>query len=239
MVSNQTEIENEILALIYSQYAEQKSSFMMMKSYRGLIFRQEIRTVAVNDHYAVFQASERNCCAALEGCVFLYSSFLPKPVKARVRDLFVHKGMLSLSNFEYVLSNWKERCHERVQPKEPTYFSLYHRKGLVRASLLNISLCGMGVLICSSEDCEFEPNSSVCVDFQITPAFRWIKLGGAIHYQQKKLPTTISRLGIRLYPKIEQAQLLKKYLAYRKAEILNEIEQNYIAATSSSLWGHS
>jgi hypothetical protein len=38
---------------------------------------------------------------------------------------------------------------------------------------------------------------------------------------------------------LKQAQLLKKYLAYRKAEILNEIEQNYIAATSSSLWGHS
>jgi hypothetical protein len=234
MCSEETLTENEILAL-FDSYADQKSSLMMTKSYRGLLFSQEVKTVAVDAHRAVFQALDLDCCAALEGCVHLHSSFLPKPVKARVRDLSVRRGMFSLSDFSYIPGDWRERFHERVQPKDPTYISLCHRREYFRASLLDISFSGMGVLICSSDDCEFEfePNSSVCIDFQITPALRWTKLGGAIHYQQK-LSKTISRLGIRLYAKLEQARQLEKYLADRKAEILEELEQSYDAALMHS-----
>jgi hypothetical protein len=38
-------------------------------------------------------------------------------------------------------------------------------------------------------------------------------------------------LGIRLYAKLEQARQLDEYLASRKAEILKELDQAYIAAT--------
>jgi hypothetical protein len=231
MDSNQTENEGEILALINSQNANQNYSLMMTKSYKGLLFHQEIITVAINAHRVVFQSLDRDCCVALEGCVHLHSSFLPKPVKARVRDLSTRRGIFSLSDFAYKPGDWIERVHERVQPKEPTYISLCYREKFMRASMLDISFSGMGLLVSSSDDCEleFEPNSRVCFDFQINPAIRWAKLGGAIHYQQKLSPT-ISRLGIRLYAKTEQAQQLREYLAERKAEILGELDQAYITA---------
>jgi hypothetical protein len=104
-----------------------------------------------------------------------------------------------------------------------------------RASMLDISLNGMAVLVCKSEDpeLEFQANSSVCADFQTSPAFRWIKLGGAIHYQQKVSRST-ARLGIRLYPKLEQARQLDKYIAKRKTEIMEELERASMAAKISS-----
>ena len=67
MVTNQTETESEILAIIYSQDAEQKPPLMMTKSYRGLLFSHDIKTVAVNAHRAVFQALDLDCCAAIRG----------------------------------------------------------------------------------------------------------------------------------------------------------------------------
>ena len=231
MVPKQQSTQDEILA-IFDSHADRNSSLLMTKSYRGMILNQEIKTVAVEEHRAVFQALDLDICAALEGSVHLHSNLLSRPVRARVKDLSVRSGMFTLSEFSYTKGEWKERLHERVQPKDPTYVSLCYRRECIRASLLDISLSGMGVLVCSSDDfeLEFPPNSSACIDFEASPGFRWTKLGAAIHYQQK-LSKTISRLGLRLYPKIEQARQLEKYITNRKAEIMEELDRACLAAS--------
>jgi hypothetical protein len=234
MVPIQLSTLDEILA-IFDSHADHKSSLVMTNSYRGIILSQEIKPVAVDKYRAVFQAYDLDICAALEGCVHLHSSLLPKPVKAKVRDLSVRQGMFSLTDFAYIDGDWKDRLHERVQPEEPTYVSLHYRGMIIRASMLDISIRGMGVLVCNSEEQEldFHPNSSVCTDFETSPTFRWAKLGGAIHYQHK-LSKSIARLGIRLYPKIEQARQMEKYISKRKVEIMEELNQAYVAASVHS-----
>jgi hypothetical protein len=234
MIPNVTSSEEEILA-IFDSHANQESSLVMTKCYRGMMLSQEIKTVAVDKYRAVFQALDLGVCAALEGCVHLHSFFLSKPVKARVRDLSARSGMFSLCDFSYIEGTWQERFHERVQPKEPTYVSLRYRRMEFRASMLDISLNGMGVLVCKSDnpELEFQVNSCVCTDFQTSPTFRWTKLGGAIHYQNT-VSRSIVRLGIRLYPKLEQARQLEKYIACRKTEIIEELEQASMAAKISS-----
>ncbi|MGW8226767.1 MAG: hypothetical protein ACWGOY_13585 [Anaerolineales bacterium] len=234
MVPMEMDTLEEILT-IFDSHADRKSSLMMTNSYRGMILSQEIKPVAVDKHRAVFQAYDLDVCAVLEGCVHLHSSLLPKPVKAKVRDLSIRQGMFSLTDFAYIDGHWKERLHERVQPQVPTYVSLHYRQMLIRASMLDISIRGMGLLVCNSEQEEFDflPNASVCTDFETSPSYRWAKLGGAIHYQQK-LSGSISRLGIRLYPKIEQARQLEKYISKRKSEILEELHQAYVASSVHS-----
>ena len=234
MIPRQTSSEEEILA-IFDSHTNHESALVMTKSYQGMILSQEIKTVAVDKHWAVFQALDLGVCAVLEGCVHLHSYFLTKPVKARVRDLSARRGMFSLSDFSYIEGTWRERFHERVKPKEPTYVSLRNKGMDFRASMLDISLNGMGVLVCKSDDpeLEFQANSSVCTDFQTSPALKWVKLGGAIHYQQK-VSRSIARLGIRLYPKLEQARQLEKYIANRKTEIMEELQRASMAAKISS-----
>jgi hypothetical protein len=225
---------DEILT-IFDSHADRKSSLVMTNSFRGMILSQEIKPVAVDKYRAVFQAYDLDICAALEGCVHLHSSLLPKPVRAKVSDLSVRQGMFSLTDFAYIDGDWKDRLHERVQPREPTYVSLHYRQTIIRASMLDISIRGMGVLVCESdeEDLDFQPNASVCTDFETSPTFRWAKLGGAIHYQHK-LSKSIARLGIRLYPKIEQARQLDKYISNRKVEIMDELNQAYVSASVHS-----
>jgi hypothetical protein len=49
---------------------------------------------------------------------------------------------------------------------------------------------------------------------------------------------SIARLGIRLYPKLEQARQLEKYIAKRKTEIMEELERASMAANISSDMEH-
>ena len=221
--------QDEILA-IFDSLSRQKSSLVVTKDYQGIIISQEITPDFINLNRVVFQALDRDICAVLKGWVHLHSPLFSNPVKAQVKDLSLGRGMFSLSDFSYLEGEWKERMHERVQPKDPTYVSLRFQQMDMRASMLDLSVNGMGLLVGNSEDCdmEFEPNSCVRTDFETTPAYRWTKLGGAIHYQLN-VARSIVRLGIRLYPKVEQARQLEKYIAKRKAEIMEELDQAYLS----------
>ena len=231
MIPNQANAQDEILAF-FGSLSKQKSSLTMTKAYRGIIISQEVKPEFVDRHHVIFQANNRDICAALEGCVHLHSPLLSKPVKAQVKDLSISRAMFALSDFSYLEGEWKDRLHERVQPEEPTYVALHFQSMEYRASMLDLSINGMGLLVGSSEECEmeFEPNSCVRTDFETSPGYKWTKLGGAIHYQLK-VARSIVRLGIRLYPKIEQARHLENYIAKRKAEIIEQLDQAYLNAS--------
>ena len=231
MVPTQITTQDEFLSF-FDSLASQNASLLLTKAYRGITLTKKIKTILVNQQRVVFQAFDRDICAALKGRVHLHSQLLFRPIKARVKDQSVSKGLFSLFNFSYVNCEWKDRVHERVQPKDPTYVTLNYHDMSIRASLVDISINGMGVLVGNSDnhEVEFQPNTSVCSDFHTSPTFEWKKLGGAIHYQ-KQVADSIVRLGIRLYPKVEQVRQLERYIDTRKAEILDELDQAYLSAS--------
>jgi hypothetical protein len=231
MVPTQITTQDEFLAF-FDSLADQNSSLLITKAYRGITLTKKIKTILVNKQRVVFQAFDRDIFAALKGRVYLHSQLLIRPVKARVKDQSVSKGLFSLFDFSYIHGDWNDRQYERVQPKDPTYVTLNYQNMAIRASMLDISINGMGVLVGSSDDheLEFQPNTSIRLDFQTSSIFGWTKLGGATHYQQK-VADSIVRLGIRLYPKVEQARQLETYIDNRKAEILDELNQAYLSAS--------
>ena len=231
MIPTHITTQDEFLAF-FDSLASQEASLLMTKVYQGITLSKRIKTILVNQQRVVFQAFDRGICAALKGRVHLHSEHLIRPIKARVKDQSVSKGLFSLFNFAYLNGEWIDRCHERVQPKDPTYVTLNYHDLAIRASLVDISINGMGVLVGNSEslDVEFQPNTSICSDFQTSSHFEWRKLGGAIHYQ-RQVSDSIVRLGIRLYPKVEQVQQLESYIDTRKAEIMDELDRAYISAS--------
>ncbi len=231
MVPTQFTSQDEFLTF-FDSLAGQSASLLISKAYRGITLTRKIKAMLVNQQGVVFKAFDRDICAVIKGRVHLHSQLLKKPVMARVKDQPISKGLFSLFDFSHIQGEWNDRHHERVQPKEPTYISLDYQNMAVRASLLDISLTGMGVLVGSSDDHEldFQPNNGIRSDFQTSPTFGWTKLGGAIHYQQK-VAESIVRIGIRLYPKMEQRRQLKEYIDNRKAEILEELDQGDLSAS--------
>jgi hypothetical protein len=234
MLTKEVSIQDEIQNLFACQ-DEHSPRLELTSTYQGMLLRQAIKPVAIDARSAVFLALDPCVCAGLQGCVHLHGSCLSNPVRARVKDLSPRTGMFSLKDFSYMRGEWKERLHERVQPEKPTYVTMRYQEDRIRAAVLDVSLNGMGLLVGISHapELDFHPNSSVCIDFQPSPEFKWEKLGGAIHYQQKT-SRLIVRLGVRLYPKIEQARKLEKYIQHRLAEIRTDLEQASFNASIST-----
>lgn len=225
MFPTQIASQDEFLTF-FDSLAGKSSSLLISKAYRGITITRKIKTMLVNQQGVVFKAYDRDICTIIKGRVHLHSQLLIKPIIARVKDQPISKGLFSLFDFSHTQGEWKDRHFERVQPKDPTYISLNYQNMVLRASILDISINGMGILVGRSDDHEsdFQPNTGIRSDFQTSPIIGWTKLGGAIHYQQK-IAESIVRLGIRLYPKVEQRKQLKKYIDARKAEILDELDQ--------------
>jgi hypothetical protein len=74
-----------------------------------------------------------------------------------------------------------------------------------------------------------QTNSSIKLEFQITPEYKWTALRGRIVYIIK-VSKSLFRLGIQLQPSTQQARKLEKYIALRKKEIMNELDQAFLAA---------
>jgi len=228
---NEESIEGNFLSL-FDSLIRNKSPLVITKAYQGIILQQRVNALFVDNRRVVFEINVPPICAALEGYVQLHCQLFSRPVKARVIDLSLSKGMFSLSEFSYMKKPWTDRLHERVQPSDPIYVCMHYQGKDIRASLSNISNNGAGLLVGrpESRELKFETNSSVEIDFQISPAYKWEKLGGAIHYQHY-VTSSILRLGIRLYPKFEQSHNLDNYIMDRKAEIMDHLEQIYFAAS--------
>ncbi len=232
MLSQKTSTHDDVLTIIGS-HASQGTSLRLTKSFQGMMLSQDVKVLAVDRYRAVFQIFDSKTCAALEGRVHLHSREFSRPVSARLIDLNVSKGMFALIDFAYTNCDWKERQHERVRPKDPTYVSLHCRMESMRASLQTISIGGIGVLACKNiqPDTMIKPNSIVKLDFQITPNYGWESLKGVVVYMFK-VKNSFSRCGIRILPNTKQARLLERYIYLRKREIMEELDQAFIIATS-------
>jgi hypothetical protein len=231
---NKQGVEEEFLNL-FDSLIRQKSPLVITKAHQGIILQHKVNTLFVDNHQVVFEIDAPPICAALEGRVQLHCQLFSRPVNARVIDLSLSKGMFSLSGFSYMKKPWTDRLHERVQPGDPIYVCMHYQGKDIRASLSDLSINGAGLLVGKPENCKlrFETNSCVDIDFQIKPAYRWEKLGGAIHYQQL-VTGSMLRLGIRLYPKVEQSHYLDSYIIDREAEIMDHLEQIYYASSIPS-----
>lgn len=230
-MDNKCTSSSEIITMINS-LANHNSCLNVTKSFRGIVLSEDLKIISVNNQRTVLQTYTSKICAAFAGCVHLHNQAFLRPVKARIKEVCISEGKIALSDFTYLNSDWKNRQSERVQPKHPTYGYLMTNKSHFRACLKNISDNGLGLMVSTAaEEEDFQINSSVKLDFQITPEFRWTALRGRIVYIIK-VSKSIFRLGIQLQTSRQQARKLKKYIMLRKKEIMNELDQAFLAAIS-------
>jgi hypothetical protein len=231
MYAENTSVQDDVLAVL-GLLAKQKTSLRLTKPFRGITLTQEVKILDVNQERAVFQVSDIKIFAALEGQVHLHSQVFSRPVTARLRDLSIGEGRFVLSDFAYIHGDWKERLHERVRPKNPTYISLQCKRKSLRVSLETISVNGMGVLACKVivRDMKVQPPSNVRLDFKLPPDYNWIDLKGKI-VRSHEIGRTLASAGIQLHPNAKQARSLETYIDQRKKEIVEELDQAYFAAS--------
>ncbi len=227
MSSNYSPVVDDVISVI-RHLGQQSAALELTKSFRGIIFKQDVSILEVSPDDATFRASNIEMCAATETEVYLHNQLFPKPVMAQLKSLNIRNGMLVLSDFAYADMEWKKRQHERVQPKCPIYVTLHWKGKALRACMENISVDGLGLLAYKlfEKGMKIRPGSIIRLDFQLSPGQKFSALRGRIIYIN-----TIDRysptMGIRLFPKVKEVRVLEKYVARRKQEILEELNQEY------------
>jgi hypothetical protein len=224
MSSNFLTNTGDVLSVI-KRLGEQNAALELTNSFKEIVLKQDVNVLEVNPDNVTFRATNIEMCAALEDDVYLHNQLFPKPVLARLKGLSLNDGMLILSDFAYKDSEWKERKHERVRPKNPSYATLRCKKKALRAPIENISVSGMGVLAYKpvEKGMNFQPCSTLHLDFKLTPNDEFTGIKGTIIYQRPVGSCSV-KLGIQLFPKASEAQSLEKYIEKRKREILAELE---------------
>ena len=227
MSSNFAPTDDDVLTIIRS-LGRQNVNLRLTKSFRGMVLNQVINILEVNPDCATFQTTSIEMCAALEGNIYLHNQLFPKPVVARLKNLNTCKGIFVLSGFTYIDTEWKERQHERVRPPKTVYVTLHWRRKAFRASLENISVNGMGLLAYKIFKCgmKIQPGLNTQLEFQLSPEYKYMALKGRIIYSHA-INSLFVKLGIQLYPKAREARSLKKYIAQRKNEIMEELDQAF------------
>jgi PilZ domain len=219
-------VDDALSAIRY--IGQQNAALELTKSYRGLVLQQDVSILEVTAEDATFRTTNIEMSAALKGDVYLHSQLFPKPVMAQLKSLDLKKGILVLSGFAYTDIGLKKRQHERVRPKHPTYVTLHWIRKAVRECMQNISVNGMGILAFKifEKGMKIQPGSKIQLEFQLSPDYKYTGLTGTIIYLNT-IDRYLTTIGIKLFPTARESRLLEKYIAPRKQEILEELNQAY------------
>jgi hypothetical protein len=217
------------LAGAYTQLSTlDRQDLILIHPFKGILLKQDVSVLETRQDSILFQATNLKMCAVLAGHTYLHSPALPKPLEARVRELDITTGMLALSDFAYLSAGWETRQHERVSPQCPTYVTAHERSGAFRASMENVSISGMGALAYKLEQVglDIKPGCKVRLDFSLSPDATCTGIKAVVIYLQS-LGISMTRLGLRLYPRSGQIRALESWIMHRQESILEELDQIY------------
>jgi hypothetical protein len=222
---------NDAIRSIIGRLARENIPVTITRHIKGLCFKQKVKIVSMCHDLVAFRAVDIRLFASGEGHVFLHSPQFPSPVRASQIDCDIRGSVFILSGFEYLDTPFIDRCQDRVLAPMPAYISITSNKRQIIADLVDINPCGIGVFVKKSyaRMANLVPDACVSLDFRLPAKFAWKDLKGTIIYFTRASPL-LAKVGIRLQPNPTQSCMLEGYLAYRRKEILEEIDRVFFRA---------
>jgi len=202
-------------------------TFSIASTYKGLILSNPIRVLDILPDRVVFQAPELRLCFTLREKVHLYSHALSEAITARLLELNLILGKISLSDLTFCGHSWKDRLCERIQPQNLICVDFSSQKTTARAQLKDLSTTGMRLFISRAKDRSMctDHNGPVRLALQLPKDDFKMDLKGKIIYSRQFGNLVI--VGVSILPNKSQEKRLHQYILARKAEILNELESEY------------
>ncbi len=196
-------------------------------NYKGIILTQLIRVLSILPERIIFEAPESIICFTLKERVHLYSCIDKEIISARVLKCNPVKGILELTDFTFTGLHWNERQFDRVQPQDPIYVTLKHKKALVRANLDNLSVGGMSLMVCkfNEEALPTDHEMPVLLTIQLPGDNTQLDIKGKVVHARQTGRLVV--IGVQLIPNSAQENGINRYVVARKAEILAELEQTF------------
>jgi hypothetical protein len=207
---------------------KQNITLKLTRSFRGIELDQNVNIAEIDQDSASFRVIGKKIYSGVEEYVHIQSGLFPKVMVAHVKSSEINQGIIILSQFAYIETDWKERKEARVRPKTPMYVDLHWREKSLSACLVDFSAAGMGVMAHEvlESGIDIQPGSAIKLDFHFSPNDIFTSMKGTIVYSHA-LNRSFLKLGIRLIPNAAESLSMEKLFTDRKQETMLELDQKY------------
>lgn len=205
--------------------AFQQTPLTLTTSYKGVLFDEKIKPLKVGADQIIFSAPRQHILITMRDPLYLHSNALPESVRSTLASLNPSACEMTLTNFRFSGSPWRDRYEQRVQPAKPLTAMLTIQKRIYQAKLIDLSLHGCGVTINGGAEPLPSPalKSQIDINFQLDSQTR-LSMPASVVYLHRGGTFSLN-LGLRLFPASGQETLLESYITKRKIEIMSELHQ--------------
>ena len=209
-------------------HAVNLNPMVITSNYKGVVLTQPVQVLNIMPDRVIFQAPAPPLCFTLKEKVYLYNRTFLEIVSARLLNINTVVGKLELTDLTFTGWPWNERQSDRVQPQNPIIVCMGHKKAQVQATLDNISVDGLSLLACTSQEKALmvDHDEAVRLTFQLPDADARLDLRGKV-IQTRQVGRLVI-LGVQFMPNRAQEKRIHRYVVARKAEILTELERIFL-----------
>jgi len=151
----------------------------------------------------------------------ILSRGLPEAVRARIISFDLLSGLLRLSDFAYVGSNFGDRMIARVEPEDTIVIEIESEDHKEQGTLADVSLSGVGVYVTRTG---LQRGQVVQLTLPL-PEGKVTLPGKILNISQP--PENQQRLSIGFTRNAQEIAVIMRYIKDRRTEILSEIERMY------------
>ncbi len=205
--------------------ALQSIPIAITSTYKGILLEEKLTPIKVNPDSIIFRAPKKQICASMRNPTIIHSQLLKQSVRAQLQYIDTHAQEICLTGFTYTGNYWNTRDEQRVEPGNPIYATLVLGAQRFRASLVNLSIHGAGLLVYLGDATgrDLAPKASVELSFKLTEATEMHIAGDIV--STKFLGYSLEQIGVHLRPSRVQETWLENYITRRKMEILDELDR--------------
>jgi hypothetical protein len=218
----------EIISIL-EQLAQEKKEVKLINSHKGIPISYGATIQGFNTSGVIFQVHKYQVvCLELERQTFLYTDLLPSVVKAKVANIDIITGKVTLTGFVYAVESIGKRMMLRVEPDQPISVVISNDKRRLRGNLADISEKGIGLYVQASQTITtsvFIRHSKVLINLRLPTEPSEISLDGIISHIRKD--GQAYHLGINIAPDPIIKGAITSFISQRQMEILCELQILY------------
>ena len=223
---------DEILA--YLEYIQSQNRLVsVVSSFKGVSYSLIVNIVKLTEKENSITVSthhRQNISLLPNTTIDVHSDLFPYPVFANVAAVDTQRKSAVLHQFGYKRGVDENRSHVRVQPNKDIPITLICKNGVqYSAHLWDISISGVAVFISEEPGDEaggFQLDKAVRLSFSIqltnSPSPHAFTIQAKIVYATL-IKVGKYRIGMEIFPTMEDQSLLRRYIFDRQTELYQEI----------------
>jgi len=222
--------KENVIAKLWETF-QSHAPIRLINTFRGVPVETDAKIALISQGYlAVNAPGQQITCIALEKRTYIQCELLEHIYRAMPVAVDIHNDGLILTRFTQVGADFGKRMELRVQPHEPLRLRIFHGMTSTIASIADLSLSGVGVLMFGAytvEQVDIKRNQAINLELHLPSSTLPLLLYAQVMNINQQADNSTQRLGLRIQPSEQDRETISSYINNRKEEILAELQALY------------